>query len=139
MMLPQKEIPIIQSMKKEGKMGCNENNFKGTSTLEGPAAALATARHIGRFDNCICLIATHFPMLTGLETTSDLFTNYRVPVLRNNDGTLTHTFKLEPGISQDHIAFDILRSEGFTGAVIDEAAAITRSLQNSGLNSGETA
>ncbi len=104
--------------------------FKGTSTQEGPAAAWATANEIGRYTNCICLIATHFPVLTHLETASELFTNYRIPILRNGDDNFTYTFKLEPGVSQDHIAFDILRSEGFTGEIIDEATCIMRSLQN---------
>jgi len=40
------------------------------------------------------------------------------------DGNIAYPFKLEPGISNQHIAIDILRIEGFNTKILDDAHAI---------------
>ena len=95
--------------------------FNGTSPREGGAAAYCVAKFLSTFPNNICLIATHFSLLTSLETATHAFTNAKVSVIYQYDGTIGYPYKLEPGISHQHVAIDILRNQGFSNAVLDEA------------------
>jgi DNA mismatch repair protein MutS len=97
--------------------------FNGTSPKEAEAAAFSVAKNIGQFQNAICIIATHFPLITTLETQTQNFANYNVSVEQTR-GNIKYPFKLLPGISHQHIAIDILRAEGFNGQIIDDAKAI---------------
>ncbi len=98
--------------------------FNGTSPIEGSAAAYSVAKHLAQFSNNICLISTHFSLLTQLEANTDTFSNYKVSVIQTRDGTLHYPYKLESGISSQHIALDILRNQGFASSIIDDAQDI---------------
>jgi len=98
--------------------------FNGTSPLEGMASAYSVAQHLAKLPNSICLLATHFKELTKLEETTDTFNNYKVSVQYNDDGTIHYPYKLESGISKQHVAIDILRNEGFDSRILDTAQAI---------------
>lgn len=95
--------------------------FNGTTPVEGELAAYGVADYLGRYNNNICIIATHFHMLTGLETTTDSYKNYKVSVSLNQDGSITYPHKLEAGISGQSIAFAILRNQGFDSTILDPA------------------
>lgn len=95
--------------------------FRGTSPLEGQAAAYSVAKHVGQFSNSLSLVTTHFDVLTSLEHDTNFFANYKVSVICNDDGSITRTFKLEPGISHQHVALDVLYSQGLAGSVVNEA------------------
>ncbi len=103
--------------------------FNGTSPREGEAAAYGTAKHLGSFDRSIAIVATHFEKLTLLEKATDSFTNYRVRVNRLPNTQLHYPFIIEPGISDQNIALDMLRLEGFKSEILKEATAILN-LQN---------
>ena len=75
------------------------------------------------------MIATHFIELTELATTTDMYTNMNVSVIKLDDGTLAYPFKIQPGISHQHIALDILRNEGFSGSFIDRAEQTVRRIE----------
>jgi DNA mismatch repair protein MutS len=98
--------------------------FNGTSPIEGSAAAYSVAKHLSQFPNSICLVATHFSLLTQLEAKTDTFSNYKVSVMQTRDGALYYPHVLEQGISTQHIALDILRNQGFASTIIDEAQDI---------------
>lgn len=95
--------------------------FNGTSPVEGEAAAYSIAHHLDEYKKNICVIATHFPMLTLLDDVTDSYSNYKVSVTINRDGTISYPYKLSPGVSEQHIAIDILRNEGFKSSILDEA------------------
>ncbi len=99
--------------------------FNGTSPIEGCAAAWSVAKHLGTFSNSICLIATHFALLTNLEKQTESFSNYKVSVEKQTNGTILYPYKLERGISTQHIALDILRNQGFASTIIDDAQIAT--------------
>lgn len=97
--------------------------FNGTSSKESKAAAYSVVKHIGKFNNNICIVATHFPLLTQLEKENPCFINYKVSV--NVDETGIHyPFKLEKGSSNQHVALDILKQEGYDCSILDEASKI---------------
>lgn len=99
--------------------------FNGTTPAEGSAAAYAVAEFLGKIPNSIAIIATHFEQLTKLETdVKSGYKNYKVSVKINDDGSLTYPFKLEAGISNQHIALDMLRNEGYSGAIVTRTASL---------------
>lgn len=100
--------------------------FNGTSPHEGEAAAYGTAKHLGKFDRSIAIVATHFPLLTNLENASKAFTNYRVRVNKTDDGKLHYPFMIERGISDQNVALDMLRLEGFKSDILKEAEGILK-------------
>jgi DNA mismatch repair protein MutS len=95
--------------------------FNSTTPIEGCASALSLAEELEMYNNCICLIATHFAELTELEKTTAVFTNMNVSVAQDVDGKLLYPFTMQPGISNEHVALKILRNEGFSGSFIDRA------------------
>lgn len=98
--------------------------FNGTSPVEGSAAAFSVAKYLANFNNCICVISTHFDLLTKLESETEKYTNYMVRVIKQNDGTLYHPYTLERGASKEHVAIDILKNQGFSSEIIDNANQI---------------
>ena len=100
--------------------------FNGTTHREGEAAAYSFIEMLGNFPHNLCLTTTHFPLITNLEkeTAGRLFKNYKVSVTYNEQGNLVYPFKLEPGISDQNIAFDVLKEEGFQASFLEKARLI---------------
>ena len=97
--------------------------FNGTSAKESKAAAFSVGKNIGAHSNVICILATHYPLLSLLPKQSPAFENYKVSV-QLDDCSIHYPFKLEKGISNQHIALDILRNEGFACSIVDEAMGL---------------
>jgi DNA mismatch repair protein MutS len=102
--------------------------FNGTSAKESKAAAHSVASHLGTLKDCMCIIATHFPILTLLEKEGTVFSNYKVSVEINPIFGIHYPFKLEPGISQQHIALDILKQEGYNSSLVENAIALLNTI-----------
>jgi len=102
--------------------------FNGTSAKESMAAAYSVVKHIGNFDNNISIVATHFPLLTRLEQEQAAFENYRVSVDIDAERGIHYPFKLERGASNQHIALDILKQEGYNYGIIEQATEILRTV-----------
>ena len=100
--------------------------FNGTSSKESKVAAFSVAKHISRFDSSVAVFATHFPLLTTLADQEKAFANYKVSVEVDPTRGIHYPFKLEKGISHQHIALEILRQEGYAGTIIDEALSLMR-------------
>ena len=98
--------------------------FNGTSPREALACAYSVAHYLGQLDMALTLIATHYPELTKLEVNPFRFKNFKVSVDRASNGRIHYPFILEPGISQQHIAIDLLQQEGIDGNVIAMAQKI---------------
>lgn len=100
--------------------------FNGTSHKEGQAAAYALIEQLGKHSNNMCATVTHFPIIAHLEDRTSDFTNYKVTVTQNLDGTIHYPYKLGLGISTQAIALDILKQEGFGATFLDKAHEIMK-------------
>lgn len=98
--------------------------FSGTNAVEGEAAAYSVAKSLGAFRNSICLLATHFPKITELEKATKSFKNYKVSVIKHDNGYLEYPYVLEEGITNQAIALDVLRQQGFSSSILEDAYAI---------------
>ena len=90
-----------------------DETFSGTSPKEGEEASYAFAERLGSFDNSLCILATHFHKLIDLEANPNKkYKNMHVDVTRNQDQSLTFSYKLKDGSSKMNIAMDILTEQG---------------------------
>lgn len=89
--------------------------FRGTAPDQAALLAHLYAKdELGNMSNCMLLEATHYPEMIKLESeTNGLFSNYRVAIERNPDGTLHRTYQLQRGSTTQNVAADILREQGF--------------------------
>lgn len=87
--------------------------FCGTSPKEGEAASYSLAHKLGAITTNISLIATHFPLMTTLEENTHNYNNYQVRVEYQEDGSFIYPYKLQRGIADQNVAFDMLNAEGF--------------------------
>lgn len=98
--------------------------FTGTNAEEAAAGGRAVLEHMIKRTNCIGIFATHFKQLTTLEASmSDMVKNYKVAVTKNDNGTFTFHYKLEPGVSNQAIALALMQQEGFNADIIASAQA----------------
>lgn len=123
----QKLLDSLQEMK-QGEFGFMiiDEMFNGTNPTEAEAAAYSVAKSLGEHPHGMCIIATHFPLLTQLGHDTNQFANYNVSISRGQNGAINYPFRLCPGISDQHVAIEILRSQGFNGSILDNAEAIIR-------------
>ena len=118
----QKVFDTVTQMSSGGK-ACifADEMFNGTSPQEAQVCAYSVAKELGQYRNCMNIVATHYELLTTLSDKSDAYTNYHVSVQKSDNGELVYPFILSPGISNQHIAFDVLRNEGFSSSVVEQA------------------
>jgi DNA mismatch repair protein MutS len=99
--------------------------FTGTTYKEGQAGAYGVAKKLAGYDNAITLFATHFKVLTELEqATNGVVNNHKVTVFKNADGSFTFPYRLEPGITDQAIALELLAQEGFDADILEAAHEI---------------
>ena len=101
--------------------------FSGTSSDQGATLAKGTAKVLGKEGNSISLIATHYLILTQLEQETANFTNYKVPVEMLPDQKIVRKYKVEPGISNQHIAIAIAKELGMKSKILEEAEELLAS------------
>lgn len=96
--------------------------FSSTEPTEGLAGAYAVVRAIVRNPNVVCVITTHFRGLCELGDEEDI-ENYQMAVGRGADGEITFPYKVARGVSDQHIALELLRKKGFDPEIVDAAVA----------------
>ena len=100
--------------------------FNSTNPVEGISGAYAIAKKMSAYSSCVLVFTTHYVYLTKLRRT-EKFTNYRMNVIKDADD-ITYPYELEKGVSQQYIALDLLKKNGFDDDVIDEAVALRNKL-----------
>lgn len=111
--------------------------FNSTNPVEGISGAYAIAKKLSRFDHICCLITTHFTYLTRLQKdTGGVFKNFRMDVRIRRPRTpldpvplvIQYRYTLQPGVSRQYIALELLRKNGFDEDIIREAMRIKHQL-----------
>lgn len=96
--------------------------FTGTNPKEGIASSYAVCEYVGKFSNSINIFTTHFMELTNLEKDyPNHFKNMNFYVIKNSDGSFTRPYKIKDGISQQHIAIELLKNKGYNESIITNA------------------
>ena len=110
--------------------------FTSTNYKEGIAGAYSILKYISNtFTNVCCLVTTHYHSLGVLEKdTKKKVMNYCVEITRDSEGKLLeNTYKVHKGISEEHIALDLLEMEGFSKDIISIARDKYKTIQTPNL------
>jgi len=107
--------------------------FNGTTPYQGVSCAYAVAERLAKTHNVVGCIATHFEYLTRLASQYDSMTNVCVRLDRRDDGTYARTYKLNPGVTTQHAAFDMLADEGVDREVVMQAREVLKDIEANGL------
>ncbi len=108
--------------------------FSGTAPHEGISAAAGVCRNIAEKSNIISCIATHYRYLTKL---SDVY-----PSIQNKCVRLAYdeqlkkymrTYQLYNGVSDQHVALDMLKEEGVDFKIIEYAYDVLRDIEKNGI------
>ena len=81
--------------------------FSSTNPKEAITGATGIANILGKHNNSITIITTHFKKLTQISN-NRLYKNYHFPVDKRNP--ITFSYKLKPGVSKDNIAIQLIRT-----------------------------
>ena len=102
--------------------------FSSTNPEEGISGGYAICEMLGKYTNSISIITTHFTQLTKLETTSN-FSCYKIPINRDNNGEIVYTYKIEPGVSDQFIALELLGKKGFDKDIVNRAINLCKDIR----------
>ncbi|MDQ5890788.1 MAG: mismatch repair protein MutS [Candidatus Dependentiae bacterium] len=109
--------------------------FSGTSPHEGISCAYATVSRIAQMSNVLSCVATHFKYLTKLAQKYPCIANkcVRLDPIRGGNGYV-RTYRLYDGISNQHVALDMLGEEGVDNAIVKQARDILRDVEENGIS-----
>ena len=102
--------------------------FSSTNPEEGISGGYAICEMLGKYNNSISIITTHFTKLTKLEESSN-FSCYKIPINRDENGEIVYTYKLEPGVSDQFIALELLGKKGFDRDIVNRAINLCQDIR----------
>ncbi len=97
--------------------------FSSTNPEEGIAGGYAVCERLGELKNSMNIVTTHFNYLTKLESSGN-YKAYKIPISRNNEGDIVYNYKLEPGVSDQFIALELLKTKGFDKNIVSRAQEV---------------
>jgi hypothetical protein len=99
--------------------------FNSTNPIEGISGAFSIINKISSFEKNLSIVATHYLYLTRLEKLyPERFTNIKINLSQDEAGSIKFPYKISKGISQQYIALELLKKNGFDEDIINEALAI---------------
>ena len=101
--------------------------FVSTNYYEGVSGAFAIAKKMATFNNSICLISTHFPVLAKVFDKHPRFENYHF----NSEKDVDKIYRIKRGISKQHLAISLLEDKGFDDDIIKDAKKMYNKLRSS--------
>lgn len=76
---------------------------------------------------CVCVLSTHYPLITNLEQLTDgFFKNYKFSIIKDLDGNIIYPYTLQEGISDQHIELDILKREGLDEEILRQVEKLLK-------------
>jgi DNA mismatch repair protein MSH2 len=102
---------------------------RGTSTNEGFGLAWAIAEYLATDIDCLCLFATHFHEMTGMEQELPNVKNLYVSALAEGD-KLTMQYRVKEGVIDRSYGIHVAEMLKFPPEVLNEAKALAAKLEN---------
>lgn len=103
--------------------------FNSTNPVEGISGAYAVAKKLTTFPMLRCFITTHYTYLTKLQKASQgKFINMRMDAAVGTGTDILYSYRLQPGVSRQYIALELLRKNGFDLDLIKDAIAVKKQL-----------
>lgn len=100
--------------------------FNSTNPLEGISGAFAVLKKLAEYPNAIVMITTHFLYLTKLKEHG--FVCKKMNVIQEHGKPITFPYKMENGISRQHVALELLAANGFDDDILQTALEVKNKL-----------
>lgn len=98
--------------------------FTGTNPKEGQATSNAFCKFLSVNENTINVVSTHFPNNLGNEVS---YCKFSAQYDQNKD-KYTFDYKMMEGVSDQHIAIELLKEKGYDKTIVEEANNILKLL-----------
>ena len=105
--------------------------FSSTNYVEGFSGAYSILKKISSFSNTLSITTTHYTDLENLEKdTNGKIINYKFEIERYINNEIIFNYKLKKGISNQYIALELLKKNGFDEDVIEDALNICKKIKD---------
>jgi DNA mismatch repair protein MutS len=105
--------------------------FSSTNYVEGFSGAYSILKKISSFSNTLSITTTHYTDLEILEKdTKGKIINYKFEIERDMNNEIIFNYKLKRGISNQYIALELLKKNGFDEDVIEDALNICQKIKD---------
>lgn len=101
--------------------------FNSTNFIEGIAGSYAIMKKLTEYPNVLNMVTTHLIYLTKLRKHNKSIETYKMCATVQNE-TITYSYKLQKGISNQYIALEILKQNNFDDSIIKTALEIKNKL-----------
>jgi DNA mismatch repair protein MutS len=105
--------------------------FSSTNYVEGFSGAYSILKKISSFSNTLSITTTHYTDLEILEKdTKGKIINYKFEVEHDSNNEIIFNYKLKRGISNQYIALELLKKNGFDEDVIEDALDMCKKIKD---------
>ena len=105
--------------------------FSSTNYVEGFSGAYSILKKISSFSNTLSITTTHYTDLGILEKdTKGKIINYKFEVTYDANNEIIFNYILKRGISNQYIALELLKKNGFDEDVIEDALDICKKIKD---------
>ena len=106
--------------------------FSSTNYIEGFSGAYSILKNVSSYQNTLFIVTTHFTDLEILEKdTKGKIENYRFTVDYDENNEIQFNYLLEKGVSNQYIALELLKKNGFDEKILEDAFQISRRISKS--------
>ena len=118
----------LEGLNQEGKFSFNiiDEIFVSTNYKEGMSGAYAIIKRLGKFDNSLSIITTHFDKITRMNHDNMIKRHFNLDV--KPDGNIISDYKIKNGINKKHMAIKLLAKKGFDEELIKDAEQMYQEL-----------
>jgi DNA mismatch repair protein MutS len=104
--------------------------FSSTNYVEGFSGAYSILKKISSFSNTLSITTTHYTDLEMLEKdTKGKIVNYKFEVTHDENNEIVFNYLLKRGFSNQYIALELLKKNGFDDDVIENAIEICKNIK----------
>jgi DNA mismatch repair ATPase MutS len=106
--------------------------FSSTNYIEGFSGAYSILKNLSSYKNTLFIVTTHFTDLEILEEdTKGKIENYRFTVDYDENNEIQFNYLLEKGVSNQYIALELLKKNGFDEKILEDAFQISKRISKS--------
>jgi len=106
--------------------------FSSTNYIEGFSGAYSILKNLSNYKNTLFIVTTHFTDLEILEKdTKGRIENYKFTVDYDENKEIQFNYLLEKGISNQYIALELLKKNGFDEKILEDAFQISKRISKS--------
>jgi len=98
--------------------------YSGTNPTEAAQAGYAFLKYLNEFKHVDFVLTTHYLNLCKRFKKNDRVRNFKMDVVENEDGSLTYTYQMKPGVSKVQGAIRVLEAMGYPWPILDTIRSI---------------